>query len=93
MESKDSDYDVKVRVFIENQKNIPLINPKSEVITASFNEKLERCSPEGCLIDIQGFDIIKFSKMLSSSNPTVIEMAKFRYSLLWRKTRRVCKVF
>ena len=72
MESKDSDYDVRF-VFYREPKEDTLINPKSEVITASFNEKLERCSPEGCLIDIQGFDIIKFSKMLSSSNPTVIE--------------------
>lgn len=28
---------------------------------------------EGCYLDFCGFDIFKFSKMLSSSNPTVIE--------------------
>jgi len=72
MESKDSDYDVRF-VFYRNPEEYTLINPKGDVIIASFNDKFERCSAEGCLIDIQGFDIIKFSKMLSSSNPTVIE--------------------
>ena len=72
MESKDSDYDVRF-VFYRDPKDYTLINPKSDVISASFNEKLERSSPEGCTVDMQGFDLIKFSKMLSSSNPTVIE--------------------
>ena len=72
MESKDSDYDVRF-VFYRNPEEYVLINPPSQVITASFNKKLERCNPEGCLIDMQGFDLLKFSKMLSSSNPTVIE--------------------
>lgn len=72
MESKDSDYDVRF-VFYRKPEEYTLINPKSDVITASFNEKLERCSTEGCMIDMQGFDLLKFSRMLSSSNPTVIE--------------------
>lgn len=72
MASKDSDYDVRF-VFYRKPEDYLVINPKPDVITASFNEKLERCSPEGCLIDMQGFDLLKFSKMLSSSNPTVIE--------------------
>ncbi len=72
MESKDSDYDVRF-VFYRKPEEYTLINPKGDVITASFNDKFERCDAEGCLIDVQGFDLIKFSKMLSSSNPTVIE--------------------
>ena len=72
MESEDSDYDVRF-VFYRGPSEYTKINPKSDVITACFNEKFERCAPEGCLIDMQGFDLIKFSKMLSSSNPTVIE--------------------
>lgn len=72
MESNDSDYDVRF-VYYREPKEYTLINPKPSVITVSFNDKFERCSPEGCLIDMQGFDVIKFSKMLSSSNPTVIE--------------------
>lgn len=72
MESNDSDYDVRF-VFYRDPKEYTLINPKSDVITAAFNEKLERSTPEGSTVDTQGFDLIKFSKMLSSSNPTVIE--------------------
>lgn len=72
MKSNDSDYDVRF-VFYRKPKEYTLINPKSDVINAAFNDKLERSAPEGCLIDMQGFDLIKFSKMLSSSNPTVIE--------------------
>lgn len=72
MESKDSDYDVRF-VFYRKPEEYTQINPKPDVISAAFNEKLERCTPEGCLIDMQGFDLLKFSKMLSSSNPTVIE--------------------
>ncbi len=72
MESNDSDYDVRF-VFYRKPEEYTLINTKGDIITASFNDKFERCSPEGCLIDMQGFDIIKFSKMLSSSNPTAIE--------------------
>lgn len=63
MESNDSNYDVRF-VFYRNPKEYTLINPKSDVINAAFNEKLERCAPEGCLVDMQGFDLIKFSKML-----------------------------
>ncbi len=72
MESEDSDYDVRF-VYYRKPEEYTTINPKPSVISASFNKKLERCSPEGCFIDIQGFDLLKFSKMLSSSNPTVIE--------------------
>lgn len=71
-ESKDSDYDVRF-VFYREPKEYTTINPKSDVITVSFNNKFERCSSEGCMIDMQGFDLVKFSKMLSDSNPTVIE--------------------
>ena len=72
MESKDSDYDVRF-VFYRKPEDYTVVNPKPDVITAAFNDKFERSSPEGSLIDMQGFDIMKFSKMLSSSNPTVIE--------------------
>ena len=72
MESKDSDYDVRF-VFYREPEEYVLINPKSQVISASFDKDFKRCRPEGCFIDMQGFDLLKFSKMLSSSNPTVIE--------------------
>ena len=72
MESNDSDYDVRF-VFYRNPEEYTLINPKPSVITVAFNDKLERSDVKGCTVDMQGFDLIKFSKMLSSSNPTVIE--------------------
>jgi len=72
MESQDSDYDVRF-VFYRKPVEYVLINPKSEVISVSFDKEFKKCPAQGCFIDIQGFDLIKFSKMLSNSNPTVIE--------------------
>ena len=73
MESNDSDYDVRF-VFYRKPEGYTLVNPNADVITAAFNDKFEKLnSPEGSLIDMQGFDLLKFSRMLSSSNPTVIE--------------------
>ena len=72
MESKNSDYDIRF-VFSRPIKEYIQINKSAEVIQVSFNENLEKVPAEGALIDISGFDIIKFAKMLSNSNPTTIE--------------------
>ena len=72
MESANSDYDIRF-VFVRPIDDYLLLNPKSDVVVDSYNEHFDRVPQEGCFIDLEGFDIYKFLKMLSSSNPTVIE--------------------
>ncbi len=72
MSSKDSDYDVRF-VYSRPVKEYIQINTPTEVISATFNKSGTPCPSEGALIDISGFDIFKYVKMLSSSNPTAIE--------------------
>lgn len=75
IESKDSDYDVRF-VYIRPKDDYLKLNKMADVITDSYNEHMERAPQEGCLIDIEGFDIYKYLRMLSSSNPTAIEWLK-----------------
>ena len=72
MESKDSDYDVRF-VFVRPLEEYLQINLPKDVVEAAFDEKGKPHSPQGAIIDMSGFDIFKFVKMLSSSNPTTIE--------------------
>ncbi len=72
MESKNSDYDIRF-VYYRPIKEYLVINPFESVISKSYDKKGNPMSQEGCYIDIEGFDIFKFGKMLASSNPTVIE--------------------
>ena len=72
MDSKDSDYDVRF-VFVRPMKEYIQITRPEEVINIAFDEKGNQCSAKGALIDISGFDIFKYVKLLSSSNPTTIE--------------------
>ena len=72
IESKDSDYDVRF-VFVRPLKEYIQINKPGEVISAAFDKKGNPCPVEGSFIDISGFDVFKYVKMLSSSNPTSIE--------------------
>ncbi len=69
MDSKDSDYDVRF-VFVRPMKEYIQITRPEEVINIAFDEKGNQCSAKGALIDISGFDIFKYVKLLSSSNPT-----------------------
>ncbi len=72
MESKNSDYDVRF-VYVKPTQDYVAISESSKVIQRNFNKKGERMGTEGCFIDMQGFDIIKFVRMLWESNPTCIE--------------------
>lgn len=72
IESKDSDYDVRF-VYVKTVDQYMQINPSKEVITRSYDKDGKPMSQEGCFLDFQGFDILKFTRMLSASNPTVIE--------------------
>ncbi|MEK6951701.1 MAG: nucleotidyltransferase domain-containing protein [Nanoarchaeota archaeon] len=73
MDSKNSDYDVRL-VFIRPIKEYIQINKPSDVIAAAFDKDGNLCSVEGAIIDLSGFDIFKYIKMLSSSNPVTIEL-------------------
>jgi len=72
LNSKDSDYDVRF-VFVRPMEEYLKINERDEVIISCYDEQGNKHPQEGCFIDMEGFDIFKFSRMLSSSNPTVIE--------------------
>jgi len=72
IESKNSDYDVRF-VFKRPVKEYLKLNKREEVISQHYDKEGNKCSQQGCFYDVVGFDIYKFSKMLSSSNPQVIE--------------------
>ena len=72
MASADSDYDVRF-VFCRNINNYISLSPERDVINAAFDKDLNPCRVQGSLIDIVGFDIFKYLKLLLSSNPTTIE--------------------
>src|SRR3989344_7386945 len=72
MASKHSDYDVRF-VFVRPLEEYIQINSPSDVINAFFDDKGKETNTENALIDFSGFDIFKYVKMLSSSNPTTIE--------------------
>lgn len=64
MASKDSDYDVRF-VYVRPKKDYLRINKQADVIDTTTDN-----------IDIVGFDIYKFTKLLLSSNPSMIEWLK-----------------
>lgn len=72
MASKDSDFDVRF-VFKRNLNDYIVLNPAKDVINAAFDKDLKPCDTQGSLVDMSGFDIFKYLKLLLSSNPTTIE--------------------
>ena len=72
MDSKDSDYDIRF-VFYRPLKEYVSIDKTDDVLTLAFDENFEPHKVQGSLLDMCGFDIFKYLKLLSSSNPTAIE--------------------
>lgn len=72
VDSKDSDYDVRF-VFVRPIDDYIKIDKPIEVIEVFYDKKGKSCKPKGAYIDMVGFDVFKFVKMLSVSNPTTIE--------------------
>ncbi|MFC1696760.1 DNA polymerase beta superfamily protein [Nanoarchaeota archaeon] len=72
MESEDSDYDVRF-VFVRPLKEYLKIGTPRDVITCAFDKDGVPCKVEGSFIDLSGFDVFKFVRLLSKSNPTCIE--------------------
>jgi len=72
IESSDSDYDVRF-VYYRNYPEYLYLNDNPEVIACAYDKNFEPCNVCGSLIDICGFDIYKYLKLLLRSNPTTIE--------------------
>lgn len=72
MASKDSDFDVRF-VFKRALNDYITLNPVKNVINFAFDKDLNPCEAQGSLIDMSGFDIYKYLKLLLASNPTTIE--------------------
>ncbi len=66
MDSQDSDYDVRF-VFVQPVEAYISINNKN-----ATEMVINRMEDEG-MIDLSGFDIFKFCKLLAKSNPSIIE--------------------
>ncbi len=80
MDSKDSDYDVRF-VYVKDIKEYIQIKQPRDVIELDKG-----------LIDMVGFDIFKFVKMLASSNPTMIEWLNSDITY-YRKQNKVFQKF
>lgn len=72
MASKNSDYDVRF-VFKRSIEDYISLIKKKDVIEAFYDENYQPCNGNKALLDIVGFDIIKFMGLLAKSNPTSIE--------------------
>lgn len=72
MASKDSDFDVRF-VFKRALNDYITLNPVKNVLNVAFDKNLNPCDAQGSLIDMSGFDIFKYLKLLLTSNPTTIE--------------------
>lgn len=72
MSSKDSDYDVRF-VFCRPLAEYIKLDKPEEVITLAYDENFQPHEVKGSLLDMCGFDIFKYLKLLSTSNPTAIE--------------------
>jgi len=72
MASSDSDYDVRF-VFARPIEDYIKSNMLDEVINVSFDCGGKPCCPKGAFIDVSGFDVFKYARLLYFSNPTAIE--------------------
>ncbi len=72
MESENSDYDVRF-VFVRRLEDYISLQTKQDVIELYFDKECKSCSVRDNYVDMVGFDIFKFLKLLSKSNPTTIE--------------------
>ncbi|MBW3010601.1 nucleotidyltransferase domain-containing protein [Candidatus Woesearchaeota archaeon] len=75
MESEDSDYDVRFVYHHPMEKYISLSQPK-DVIEKYYDQEGKPHAAQGCFIDIVGFDVFKYLRLLINSNPTAIEWLK-----------------
>jgi len=72
MHSAGSDYDVRF-VFKRSLEEYVQINLPREVINAYYDENMNACDSKNAFIDVSGFDVFKYARLLANSNPTTIE--------------------
>jgi predicted nucleotidyltransferase len=72
LESKDSDFDVRF-VFTRTAKEYLRLQTSEDVISHAYDQAGSEVPQEGCVIDMVGFDLYKFCRLLLRSNPTVVE--------------------
>ncbi|MBI5066449.1 nucleotidyltransferase domain-containing protein [Candidatus Woesearchaeota archaeon] len=72
MESENSDYDVRF-VFVRPIEDYFCLKTKQDVIELYFDKECKPCPVKENYIDMVGFDIQKFVRLLAKSNPTAIE--------------------
>lgn len=72
MESINSDYDVRFVYCRKSEEYLRLDLPE-DVITKHFDKNLKQSEQKGCFVDILGFDLFKFLRMLVKNNPTCLE--------------------
>jgi len=72
LESADSDYDVRF-VFARKVNEYFCLKPKPDVIVMYYDKNLKPCGIKDACIDMVGFDVLKFARLLANSNPTAIE--------------------
>lgn len=72
MASADSDYDVRF-VYARPAGEYLRLHVPPDVITAAFDGEGKPHPVQGALIDMSGFDVFKFARLLASSNPTTLE--------------------
>lgn len=72
MESANSDYDVRF-VFARPLHEYFCLRQNPDVIERYFDKDCEPCSSHDAFIDMVGFDLLKYARLLVKSNPTAIE--------------------
>lgn len=86
MESANSDYDVRF-LYVRKKEEYLKINLADDVITKTYDKDLKPSRAAGCFVDVMGFDIFKFAKMLIKSNPTCIEWLQSDIIYLGKKPK------
>jgi len=77
LNAADSDYDIHF-VFYRPLKEYITLNKMSDIITVGYDKDLNERKKEGSFIEISGFDIYKYSKLLLNSNLSAIEWVNSR---------------
>src|SRR3989338_5501886 len=89
MDSKDSDYDVRF-VFARPVGDYIRLKPLKDVIEARYDKNGNPCENDA-VIDMSGFDVVKFAQMLVSSNPTAIEWLMSDMVYYGNQNKSMCK--
>ena len=72
LDSKDSDYDIRIVYAYESDDYLSLSEPK-DTFQLNVDKDFNAVTGDDVIYDIVGFDIKKFLKLLIKSNPTVLE--------------------